>query len=442
MDEKADPDGQQGPYLKALSDKNSVVQLDTEDSVLTISSTQARHSAIVVNCGHNSKLATWLAPYVGPGMLDSMSIAKGNSYATDQIRAGLDLPDVCVRDGHPDSKDTEVRLGIGEDIVWRNDYDNDAASSMSAGAVLLLKICGALTAQYNPQTVVNVAQLVKNNTMTAVYGGKKGAEDTAGAAAELLNGLLGSSGTRTRSVKMNTNEPVLLVNNSNLSGLAFNSVVTETIEQLQRIWNIWPVRIYAGRFSSDDGTSFSISLLNVVNTDIGGPSMIQLLDAPCEATAWLSLVRREVWNGRDLLEKNERRHAEPAIQGGRESDISNQAPSHVQTSAEETKSKLLGYVEQHIEQEPRATSAHTDHPEDTDAHDDDSSQFIRDVAPMQHPTWEHLSATPSLLDLIKEQALSVAEQEDEAEMLVQSGPEKQPSEQASAGSDDEFVVVS
>ncbi|RMZ84685.1 hypothetical protein DV737_g945, partial [Chaetothyriales sp. CBS 132003] len=307
----------------------------------------------------------------------------GDSSATDRTSPGVDSPDVCVCGGDTDSKGTEVRLGIGEDIVWRNDYDNDTTSSMGAGAVLLLKICGALTAQYNPQTVVNVAQLVKNNTMTAVYGGKEVTENTASAAAELVNGLLGSSETRTRSVKVNTNEPVLLVNNSNLSELTFNCVVTKTIEQLQRRWNIWPVRIYAGRFFSDSETCFSISLLNVVNTDIGGPSMIQLLDAPCEATGWLSYVRREVWNGRELLEKDERRHAELAAVEGGESSIGNKASGDVQTSVEEIKPELVG-----------------------------------------------------------EQALSVAEREDEAEILAQGRPEKQPSEQSSGGSDDEFVVVS
>lgn len=51
--------------------------------------------------------------------------------------------------------------------------------------------------------------------------------------------------------------------------------------------------------TSLNGLGFSISLLNVVNTDIGGPSMIQLLDYPCEATGWSAPIQKTTWEAKN-----------------------------------------------------------------------------------------------------------------------------------------------
>lgn len=47
--------------------------------------------------------------------------------------------------------------------------------------------------------------------------------------------------------------------------------------------------------TSLNGLGFSISILNVVNTNLGGPSMLQLLDAPSEAAGWTAPIRKETW---------------------------------------------------------------------------------------------------------------------------------------------------
>lgn len=98
-------------------------------------------------------------------------------------------------------------------------------------------------------------------------------------------------------LKINSNEVVLLVNNlGGVSVLELGGITAEVVGQLEKSYNIKPVRILAGTYmTSLNGLGFSISLLNVVNTNIGGPSMLQLLDAPCEATGWTAPIRKETW---------------------------------------------------------------------------------------------------------------------------------------------------
>lgn len=101
-------------------------------------------------------------------------------------------------------------------------------------------------------------------------------------------------------LNVNSNEVVLMVNNlGGVSVLEMGGITAEVVEQLEKTHNIKPVRILAGTYmTSLNGLGFSISLLNVVNTDIGGPSMIQLLDSPCEAVGWAAPIRKETWEAK------------------------------------------------------------------------------------------------------------------------------------------------
>jgi len=98
-------------------------------------------------------------------------------------------------------------------------------------------------------------------------------------------------------LRVNSNEIVLLVNNlGGVSVLELGGITTEVVSQLEREYNIKPVRILSGTYmTSLNGLGFSISLLNVVNTNLGGPSMLQLLDAPSEAAGWTAPIRKETW---------------------------------------------------------------------------------------------------------------------------------------------------
>jgi dihydroxyacetone kinase len=77
------------------------------------------------------------------------------------------------------------------------------------------------------------------------------------------------------------------------------AITAEIVAQLERYYNIKPVRILSGTYmTSLNGLGFSISILNVVNTNLGGPSMLQLLDAPSEALGWTASIRKETWEAK------------------------------------------------------------------------------------------------------------------------------------------------
>lgn len=89
---------------------------------------------------------------------------------------------------------------------------------------------------------------------------------------------------------------VLLINNlgatSNLELYAIQSIVNE---KLNFIYNIKPVRIYTGTFTTSlDGPGISITLLNV--TKAGGHEVLRCLDAPTTAMAWNSTSSTTQWS--------------------------------------------------------------------------------------------------------------------------------------------------
>ncbi len=460
-------------YLKAQSHINPTVAFDPKNCTLSDVSTVSRTSALVANCRGDDSFVTELAPYVGPGVLSRLSVDAQDDEASDKSDSSSNTSAIWIRDGEAMSKPTasvgyqvddkhpKLRLEM-DDIVSPLGGPND----FGAGVILLLKICGALTAKYDSRTVARVGTLVRNNTMTAMHetsnaeGAVRNMEQGSEAKVDrMLNALLGQVGERKRSVRMNSNEPVLLINNAGLSEFEFGDTVTETIEQLQCQWNIWPVRIYAGRFLGSSNSSFSISLLNVTNTDIGGPSMIQLLDAPCEARGWLGYARREVWNGRNLLEKDERRQEEPLPVKTHAEEVS--ANVEEQDTDEDVAQAPISYdeVEEGKDSEPsndeEAEYAHCSEsgqdvaePDAPEAHEDsDEPQedvrryFKPDAAPIRHPSWDHPTGGESLLDLIKSQASGLHRTSHESDDESGTATQPKPAQQSGQGSDDEFVVL-
>lgn len=80
--------------------------------------------------------------------------------------------------------------------------------------------------------------------------------------------------------------------------------VKEDILTSLRESGIMPVRVYVRLI--EVGVGVNVVLLNVVNTDIGGPSMVQLLDAAFHGEGWKEeLVLKEGWRGEDLLWRDE-----------------------------------------------------------------------------------------------------------------------------------------
>ena len=151
-------------------------------------------------------------------------------------------------------------------------------------------------------------------------------------------------------LNVNSNEVVLLINNlGGVSVLELGGITAEIVGQLDKDYNIKPVRVLAGTYmTSLNGLGFSISILNVVNTNIGGPSMIQLLDDPSEAAGWTAPIRKETWE-----EKSSRTLEESANIG---EDIKASGLKH---DPEITQSALASGLERLIAAEPDVTKYDT-----------------------------------------------------------------------------------
>ncbi|RYC64580.1 hypothetical protein CHU98_g1614 [Xylaria longipes] len=161
----------------------------------------------------------------------------------------------------------------------------------------------------------------------------------------MLSQLLDKNDKDRAFLEVNSNEVVLLVNNlGGVSVLELGGITTEVVKQLEG-WGIKPVRILSGTYmTSLNGLGFSISLLNVVNTDIGGPSMIQLLDYPCEATGWSAPISKETWEAKNT---NTREDAATSDQGVK--------PSGLKADATTFTDKLTAGLEALISVEPDVT---------------------------------------------------------------------------------------
>lgn len=102
-------------------------------------------------------------------------------------------------------------------------------------------------------------------------------------------------------------EVVLLVNNlGGVSPLELGGITNEVVEQLANEYNIKPVRILAGTFmTSLNGLGFSISLLRVADTGIEGATMLELLDAPAEASGWSAAISTSTWGKQGQAKQQE-----------------------------------------------------------------------------------------------------------------------------------------
>lgn len=206
-----------------------------------------------------------------------------------------------------------------------------------AGTVLVVKIAGALAKQgYSIADTARVARLVASNLVSVgaslshvhVPGREAiAAEDELGHSQvelgmgihnedgsarvelkeledlvdEMLRQLLDPNDHDRHFLDVTSKEVVLLVNNlGGVSPLEMGGIVDEIVKQLDERHSIRPVRILAGTYmTSLNGLGFSISLLNVVDTELPrGPSMIELLDDTAEAVGWSAPVSRETWEKR------------------------------------------------------------------------------------------------------------------------------------------------
>lgn len=162
----------------------------------------------------------------------------------------------------------------------------------------------------------------------------------------MLTQLLDSKDKDRAFLNVNSNEVVLLVNNlGGVSVLELGGITAEVVGQLEKSYNIKPVRILAGTYmTSLNGLGFSISLLNVVNTNIGGPSMLQLLDASTEATGWAAPIRKETWEAKSTSTRTDSAGSDEEIKA-----------SGLKLDPETTKTALTAGLQRMIAAEPDVT---------------------------------------------------------------------------------------
>ncbi|KIX92902.1 uncharacterized protein Z520_11378 [Fonsecaea multimorphosa CBS 102226] len=407
-------------------------------------------------------------------------------------------------------------LGVEvEDVVPFGDEHTNTANT-GTGILLVAKICDALMnwGGYSDEDVRKVASLVARNLITWDSSHVKiepdiSIDEHSKTVASVLKALLDPATPRSRHVHINSNEPVLLVNFDQplrpKDRDRVNDVIDMTVEQLQQQWNIWPVRVYGrvgavipaklsdtASYGAMRGSGFSITLLNVVNTDIGGPSMPQLLDASCDAPEWTRYVRRQVWRGRDLVsrESGEGNWSQPDDIAADSENVSERSfrsendddddqsvgsdalnlalprspegpnPVNWEDEAAEEHEELDPETSTHEEPQQSAhleeNSAKGDIDEDENdvhaaratAQDEPPSQEVE--APerhIRHPTWERHDDSTSLIDLIRSQVSMIAPfgTEDAGHGVgdIEGEVAKSRSEGAESPStaDDEFIVV-
>ncbi len=235
---------------------------------------------------------------------------------------------------------------VGDDVGVGRAKAGKVGRRGIAGTVLVHKISGALAARgaslahvakvarlvadnlvslgaslehvHVPGRVVNTAEHLKRGEVEIGMGihnepgSSKESFELPEMVARMLSQLLDQSDKDRAFVHVNSNEVVLLINNlGGVSVLELGGILTEVVTQLEKDYGVRPVRILSGTYMTAlNGLGFSISLLNVVNTDIGGPSMIDLLDDAAEVAGWAAPISKQTWE-----EKNQATREQDATVG-------------------------------------------------------------------------------------------------------------------------------
>ncbi|KAK0128478.1 hypothetical protein ONS95_000450 [Cadophora gregata] len=278
-------------------------------------------------------------------------------------------------------------LVVGDDVGVGRAAAGKVGRRGIAGTVLVHKISGALAARgASLEDVYKVAKLTSDNLVSVgasldhVHVPGRAApdpnskENLAAEEVEIGMGIHNEAGSERAKVDLpelvkrmlaqmldskdkdraflnvNSNEIVLLINNlGSVSVLELGGITAEVVGQLEKSYNIKPVRILAGTYmTSLNGLGFSISILNVVNTDIGGPSMLQLLDAPCEAAGWTAPIRKETWEAKSTQTRE-----------GADAKAEESKPSGLRLDPETTKTTLTAGLNRLISAEPDVTKYDT-----------------------------------------------------------------------------------
>lgn len=186
------------------------------------------------------------------------------------------------------------------------DGQHDKVVENSDTNILTKKIADVLrNSAYDERTVERVSSLVVANTAEVIMQIPESAQDIA----DVIEGqLLNKDRLAQMNLHINSNEPVLLteVDESCAADPVSVRRYKDEVLDVLRMRGIRPVRAYIRIADAEASGPMKIMLLNVVNTEIGGPSMIQLLDSAFHHGSWRGdLVSKEAWSGDDLLWRDE-----------------------------------------------------------------------------------------------------------------------------------------
>ena len=351
--------------LRSASLTNPPLGLDEQNKIIYVRPSDNQPQVSLLSgggCGHEPSFTGLVGPgllscavsgtiFASPsaeqittGMVGRCDTQKGvlaiiMNYTGDVLNFGMG-----VEKAKQNGVDADMVI-VGDDVGVGREKAGKVGRRGIAGTVLVVKIAGALAAKgYKLEDVTKVAKLVAENLVSIgasldhvhVPGrAKKEKDESIGdeevevgmgihnepgserhsvnlpdLVANMLKRLLDQNDKDRAFLKVNSNEVVLLINNlGGVSPLEMAGITYEVSEQLFKTYHIKPCRTLCGTFmTSLNGLGFSITLLNTVNTNLGGPSMIELLDAPSDAVGWPHAISKKNWE-----EKNQRVRDQPTI---------------------------------------------------------------------------------------------------------------------------------
>lgn len=321
----------------------------------------------------------------------------------------------------------------------------DIGTKSLSDILLVKKLVGALKDKgYGEHEQRKVANLALANIVDASYTSEDSTDkDSHQISVALADSMLDERILRQKGMYLNSNEPVLLIEVS--EKLATNGVlahIKSSLLDVLRARGIKPVRLYTRLTEKENELEVSALILNVVNTDIGGPSMVQLLDAAFHGEDWKEdLVSKEAWNGYDLLWRDEVQFQEA------------KPPLPSQDTKEQTEDSLLSPASHpvsvsvpEIEEEGQSVTGRGHHPIDVRPKPEDEEEDAPPVehpamkelreseaqmVGVQHPTWSREHESHSLLDIITTQSAGVKDS-DPVSVIGRSGADDEK---------DDFEVV-
>lgn len=337
--------------LQSATQTNPTNALDAENKVVYLRPDAAKPQVSLVaggGAGHEPAFPS----YVGPGLLSGA--VAGTIFASpsaEQVRR-------CILQRVEKSKGVLVivmnytgdvlNFGMGvekaraagidaEQVVVTDDcgVGREKGGKVGrrgiAGTAFVIKIAGALAATgASLKDVHKVAQLVNENlvsigsSLSHVHvpgrapggtdelkqyekevgmgihnepGSERTEDELPDMVKTMLRYMLDQSDKDRAFININKNdETVLLVNNlGGVSPLEMGGITAEVVNQLKDSYGIKPVRILSGTFmTSLNGLGFSISLLKLTDSGVS-QSLLELLDAPAEATGWSAPIKGSTW---------------------------------------------------------------------------------------------------------------------------------------------------